>query len=223
MRPSSVFLSVCAGLGLCLAAAPVQAQLTEVSEKRFEITPVAGYQWGGSFDTGAGQGLPAGTLRLTDSFAWGAIVSFLAAMGSAVELTYLRQDTDIEFDPVAAGSNLTLPGGFAVNYLQLGGRQEFGHSEKLRPFIDGSLGIGIMDPKAPELGSSTRFSWSLGGGAKYLFASQRAGIRADIKLWSTPVPSGEIGVWCGFYSCVASEGTAWVTQGQLSGGLVFLF
>ena len=222
MRPSSVVLSLCAGLALCLAAAPVEAQFTEVSPKRFEITPFAGYQWGGSFDVNAGSAFPAGTLRLKDSFAWGTIVSFLAAMGSAVELTYLRQDTDIEFDPAVGGSRTNL-GGFAINYIQLGGRQQFGHSEQFHPFVQGSLGIGILDPKAETLGSDTRFSWSLGGGAKYDFASDRAGIRADIKLWSTPVPSGEIGVWCGYYSCVAAEGTDWITQGQLTGGLVLMF
>jgi hypothetical protein len=223
MRPSSMVLSVCAGLGLWLVAAPVQAQLVEVTEpKRFEFTPVAGYQWGGSFDTRAGGGLPEGTLRLKDSFAWGAILSFLAASGSAVELTYLRQDTDIEFDPLLAGNDVGL-GGFAVNYIQLGGRQEFGHAVQFHPFVTGSLGIGILDPGEGDLGSSTRFSWSIGGGAKYMLASGRVGIRTDIKLWSTPVPSGEIGVWCGFYACVASEGTDWITQGQLSGGLVLSF
>ena len=222
MRPSSVVLSVCTALGLGLAAAPAEAQL-EVSEpKRFEITPVGGYQWGGNFEVGAGSGLPAGTMRLKESFAWGAIVSFLAQMGSAVELIYHRQDTDLEFDPVTGGANTNL-GGFAMNYIQLGGRQQFGHSEKFHPFISGSLGVAVLDPKAESLGSSTRFSWSLGGGLNYMFSSGRAGLRSDIKLWSTPVPSGEIGVWCGFYACVASEGTDWITQGQWSGGLVIAF
>ncbi len=164
-----------------------------------------------------------GELRVPDSFSWGLVVSFLAHMGSAVELLYSRQDSDIEFDPAAGGTNVPLPGGFAFNYVQIGGRQEFGHSEKLRPFITGSLGINVLDPKAEGVGSSTRFSWSVGGGAKYMFSSQRIGIRSDIKLWVTPVPSGDYGVWCGFYACVAGEGTAWVNQGQWTGGLVFAF
>jgi opacity protein-like surface antigen len=223
MPPSSVALSICAGLGLCLTAAPVQAQLAYAEPKRFEITPVFGYQWGGAFETnGGGGGFPAGELKLTDSFAWGAIISFLAQAGSAVELIYHRQDTDIEFDPAGAGGNTNL-GGFAINYIQLGGRQQFGHSEQFHPFVSGSLGIGILDPKAGDLDSSTRFSWSVGGGAQYILASGRVGIRTDIKYWSTPVPSGEIGVWCGFYACVAAEGTDWIGQGQLSGGLVLLF
>jgi opacity protein-like surface antigen len=222
MRPSSVVLSVCTALALGLAAAPAEAQLDVAEPKRFEITPVAGYQWGGSFDVGAGSGIPAGTMRLKGSFAWGAIVSFLASMGSAVELIYHRQDTDLEFDPVSSATNTNL-GGFAVNYIQLGGRQQFGHSEKFHPFISGSLGVGILDPKAESLGSSTRFSWSLGGGINYMLSSGRVGLRSDIKWWNTPVPSGEIGVWCGFYACVAAEGTDWISQGQWSGGLVFTF
>ena len=56
-----------------------------------------------------------------------------------------------------------------------------------------------------------------------MLSSGRVGLRSDIKCWSTPVPSGEIGVWCGFYACVASEGTDWISQGQWSGGLVFTF
>jgi hypothetical protein len=216
MRPSSVVVSVCAGLALCLTAAPVEAQLEEVSQKRFEITPFGGYQWGGSFETNTGD------VHLPPSFSWGAIISFLAHGGSAVELLYSRQDTDVEFNPLV-GTTTTLPGGFAMNYIQVGGRQEFGHSEKLRPFISGSLGIGILDPKAEQLGSSTRFSWSVGGGARYMFASQKVGIRSDIKLWITPVPSGDYGTWCSYYGCFVTEGTAWVTQGQWTGGLVFAF
>jgi hypothetical protein len=217
MRSFSVVLSVCAGLALSLTPAPAEAQLSDVTPKRFEITPFVGYEWGGSLDLDAGR-----SLHTTPSISWGGIISFLAHMGSAVELLYSRQDTDIELeDPLSPTA--TLPGGFAMNYVQIGGRQEFGHSEKLRPFVTGSLGINVLDPKADELGSSTRFSWSIGGGAKYMFSSGRAGLRSDIKLWVTPVPSGDYGVWCGFYACVAGEGTAWVTQGQWTGGLVLAF
>jgi hypothetical protein len=224
VRPKMIrpFLILHAASIALLLAPQVQAQLTEVPEKRFELTPLAGYQWGGSIDTRGGGSVPQGTLQLKDSFTWGLVLSTLARMGTAVEITYLRQDTDIEFDPAGAGATTNL-GGFAVNYIQIGGRQEFGRGGQLRPFVSGSLGLGIMDPKEGGLDATTRFSWSVGGGAKYMFANERTGIRADVKLWATPVPSGEIGVWCGFYSCVAAEGTDWVTQGQVTGGIVVAF
>jgi hypothetical protein len=228
VRPSSVVWSAGVGLALWLTAAPVEAQSPKmyVAPKRFEITPIAGYQWGGSLETSAGGAFyGAGDLRLKDSFAWGGILSFLAAGGSALELSYLQQATDIEFDPAGGGVATNL-GGFDVHYVQIGGRQEFGKGGPFRPFISGSLGIGIFDPKPNDgtnLDSDTRFSWSVGGGAKYMFASGRAGLRTDLKLWVTPFPSGDYGIWCGYYTCTVAEGTEWVTQGQITGGLVLAF
>src|SRR3954453_18205721 len=218
IRPFPILLAG-AGLALTLAATPMEAQLGGVSDKRFEIVPYAGYQWGGSFDTDLGGLSTDGTLHLKDSFAWGAIMSFLAYDKGAVELTYLRQDTDIELKTLGTTTNL---GGFAMNYLQIGGRQGFGHGV-LQPFASISAGIAILDPKQDGLDTSTRFSWSFGGGAQYMFASGRAGIRTDLKMWLTPVPSGEYGTWGDFYGCFVAEGTAWVTQGQITGGLVLAF
>jgi|SwirhirootsSR3_FD_contig_91_2672812_length_764_multi_3_in_0_out_0_1 hypothetical protein len=218
-------LPLSASLALLLAAAPLQAQLTEVQEQhRFEIIPVAGYVWGGSYETDASSAFPAGHLRISPSFAWGGIISFLAHGGSAVELTYLRQDSDIKFDPVAGGGETPL-GDFAMNYIQIGGRQEFGvgGTSGIRPFIGASLGINILDPGNPNISSDTRFSWSIGGGLVKMLNNGRVGLRSDIKLWITPVPSGDYGTWCDFYGCFVAEGTAWVTQGQWSGGLVFAF
>ena len=226
VRPSSIVWSVIAGLTLW-SAAPVEAQSRSqppsrygYNPHRFELMPYAGFQWGGSL------GVQGGDLRLKDSFVWGGVLSFLAQRGSAVELTYLRQDTHLAFDPTGAAPALDSVG-IAVNYIQIGGRQEFGHGGKLTPFVTGSLGLGIFDPKSTlsgaSAGSDTRFSWSLGAGAKYLLASGRAGIRSDLKLWVTPYPSGDYGVWCGWYACTVVQGTTWVTQGQITGGVFFLF
>jgi hypothetical protein len=210
---------IAAGVALGLRASPVQAQLVEVQETRFEITPFAGYQWGGSLEADL-SGFPAGELQLPGSFAWGGIVSFRTSHASAVELTYLRQDTDINFDRAAGGT--TKVDEFAVNYIQAGGIWEFGQNQ-LKPFISLGLGIGIFDPKNENLGSDTRFSWTVGTGAKYMFKSGRIGIRTDLRLWVTPFPSGEYATWCDFYGCFVAEGTEWVTQGTASGGLVFAF
>jgi hypothetical protein len=210
---------IAVGVALGLRAPTVQAQLVEVQETRFEITPFAGYQWGGSLDADL-SGFPAGELQLPGSFTWGGIVSFRTSPASAVELTYLRQDTDINFDRAAGGTETVDE--FAVNYIQAGGIWEFGQNQ-LRPFISGSLGIGIFDPKNENLGSDTRFSWTVGTGAKYMFKSGRVGVRTDLRLWVTPFPSGEYATWCDFYGCFVAEGTEWVTQGTASGGIVFAF
>jgi hypothetical protein len=206
-----------------LGATPVAAQLTPIEEiHRYEFTPFAGYQFGGGWETDASGSVPAGDLNLEDAFTWGAILGFVAHPGSVVELTYLREDTDVNFDRAAGGQ--TALGGFAVNYIQIGGRQEFGTGGRVSPFLDISLGIGIFDPKAEGIGSDTRFSWSVGGGFRVpMGESGRTSIRVDTRLWITPFPSGDYAVWCDFYGCFTAEGTTWVTQGTVSGGLAFAF
>jgi hypothetical protein len=189
---------------------------------RFEITPFGGYQWGGSFDTDAFGTIPGGELQEEGSFSWGVVLSFLTPANTALELIYLRQDTDLEFKPDLASARGL--GGFANNYIHLGGRWELPLQVQFHPFITASLGINILDPEAGELDSETRFSWGLGGGARYMFGpTQRFGLRADLKWLVTPVPSGDYGTWCTFYGCFASEGTAWLHQGQASAGLIFAF
>ena len=213
-----------AGLSCGLMVSGLQAQgLVEVEHhNRFEFTPFGAYQWGGSYDTDAGGSFPAGELHLEDSFGWGGILSFLLEEAGAVELTYLRQDTDINFQPVA-GSRREL-GGFAINYIQIGGIGTPVHTTgQFKPFLSGSLGIGIFDPKTEGIGSDTRFSWSVGAGGKYMAKSNRVGVRFDARLWVTPFPSGDYGTWCDFYGCFVVEGTTWVTQGTLSTGLVLAF
>lgn len=218
-RPFVLVAAVGAVLGL--GAAPVEAQLYE-ARPRFEISPIVGYQWGGSFDTDAFGNFPSGELQLEDGLSWGVILSFLAHGNSALELSYLRQDTDLGFDPFGAPP-ISQTAGFSMNYIQIGGRQEFPRG-KARPFISGSLGINVLDLKAEGFGSETRFSWGIGGGLIYnLGESNRVGLRTDIKFWATPVPSGDYGTWCDYYGCFVVEGTEWITQGQASGGLVFAF
>jgi opacity protein-like surface antigen len=213
-----------AGLSCVLMVPGVQAQgLVEVEHhNRFEFTPFGAYQWGGSLETDQNI-LPAGELQIEDSFGWGGILSFLLEEAGAVELTYLRQDTDIHHRAALSGDKTDL-GGFAVNYIQIGGIGMPVHNTgQFKPFLSGSLGVGIFDPKTEGIGSDTRFSWSVGAGGKYMAKSNRVGVRFDARLWVTPFPSGDYGTWCDFYGCFVVEGTEWVTQGTLSTGLVLAF
>jgi len=188
---------------------------------RMELTPFGSYQWGGSFETSALGNVSAGKLTENSSFSWGAMLTFLTSASSAAELYYLRQDTKVDFDP-NIGEKRTA-GDFANNYIQLGFRQDLPVASALRPFITGSMGINVLDPKAASLGSSTRFSWSLGGGARFMKEGSRVGLRIDAKWMVTPVPSGTYGTWCDYWGCFAAEGTTWLHQGNFGGGLIIAF
>ena len=198
-------------------ASPLRAQF-----HRFELTPFGGYQWGGSYDTQASTLFSAGEVSQNSSFSWGAIMSFLAERNSAAELYYLRQSTNVDFDAVGTGNRQIENDGFANNYVQLGVRQGLQVGQNLQPFITASLGINVLDPEAPDIGTSTRFAWSLGGGGMFMGAG-RVGVRADIRWMVTPVSSGTYGSWCSYYGCYVTEGTTWLHQGQAGLGLVLKF
>src|SRR5262249_34833261 len=137
-------------------------------ETRFEFTPFAGYQWGGSFDTQSNGLIPAGELKESDGLSYGAIISFTPQPQTAVELTYVRQDNNLTFRSLG-GANIKGPADFANNYIQIGGRWSFVRpkgdgSAYISPFITASLGINVVDLKVEGAGSDTRFAWSLGTG-----------------------------------------------------------
>ena len=220
LRLSSILPALAVGSALVLSPVASDAQRSMERAPRFEITPLGGYQWGGSFDTDNFGSVPAGQLEQESSFSWGVILSYLTPENSAVELIYLRQSTDIRFDPI--GGEVVGLGGFANNYIQLGGRWDLPIELPVRTFISASLGVNVLDPEA-DVGTETKFSWGVGGGIRYTFPDQRIGLRMDLKWLTTPVPSGDYGSWCDFYGCFVTEGTAWVNQGQATAGLVFAF
>ena len=218
---STRIIALTAALVSASLASPLAAQ-RYVPNPRVEITPFGSYQWGGDFGTDGFTGIPAGKISEADSFSWGAMLSFSATGTSAVELLYLRQDTDVSFNP-NVGTSRQL-GGFANNYIQIGGRNDFVTNEgPVRPFISASIGMNVIDPKAGNLGSSTRWAWTLGGGARYMPADKKIGFRFDARWMVTPVPSGTYGGWCDYWGCYAVEGTSWVGQGQVGAGLIWAF
>jgi hypothetical protein len=212
---------------LPLLAAAVVLPLTSLPAQysstfaRIELTPFGSYHWGGSISTDAFSTIPAGTIHEESSFSWGAILSFASSANSAVEILYLRQDTDVTFKQ-ALGNSRNL-GGFANNYIQFGGRADFNTGKPLIPFFSASIGMNVLDPKAGDIGSTTRWAWTLGGGARLRPEGKRYGVRFDARWLVTPVPSGTYGGWCDFWGCYAVEGTSWLGQGQVSGGLIIAF
>jgi hypothetical protein len=197
-------------------ASPAQAQ----GYHRFELTPFGSYSWGGTFPTDQLSNIPAGDLHENPSFSWGAILSFLRGPDYAAELMYLRQDTKVDFE---RQGNTTEVSDFANNYIQIGARRSIRTGSGLAPFISASVGMNILDPKRSDLDSSTRFAWTLGGGALYMAENGRVGVRLDIRWMVTPVQSGTYGSWCSVWGCYATGGMEWLHQGQAGAGLILPF
>jgi opacity protein-like surface antigen len=204
---------------LAVAALVATATAPSAGAQRFELTPFGGYQWGGSFDTDALGDISAGELSEQDSFSWGVLLGVRATTSTVGEIWYLRQDSDVRFDPSFGES--TTPGKISNNYVQFGGRQEFNTLARVSPFVSGSLGFNILD--SDDLDATWRFAWTLGGGAMFKLPNERVALRLDLRWMATLVPSGEYSTWCSVWGCYAAGGSTLLNQGQASGGLAIAF
>lgn len=154
-----------------------------------ELTPFAGFRFGGSFeDNAVGTDLEAG-----ESAGFGVIVDVPAARNTQYELFYGFQRTELA---PGAAPRFDLD----VHYLHLGGTYLF-PGERARPFVAAGLGLTLFDPQGATRDFETRFSVSLGGGVKIPF-SERVGLRLEARGFVTVLPeSTQI-------FCVSSGGAA---------------
>ena len=158
--------------------------------QKVEITPFIGYQFGGTAS------LFNGDLKINDAANFGGIVDFTVRPGGQIEVSYTRQNTQLQWRPfVGTAENVDM----AVDYWQIGG---LGYVMKgaARPFLSFTLGATHFIPDANTIGGRTiddewRFSFVFGLGAKYFF-SQRIGFRFAGHLYSTFLDTNS-SIWCG--------------------------
>jgi len=195
---------------LCaIAASPLAAQ------SGIEFAPTVGYRFGGTVNSEQGQ------FSVGSNVAWGGTIGYRVKPDGLVELVYSRQSASIRFDPDTA-PQVTI-GDAAIEYIQIGGALEFGHDEHTKPYFALTVGGTHFAPKSPDLKDEWRFSF---GGALGLktFLSQHFGLRAQARLWMSTL-SADTEFWCtlpGGCIITASNGV-FFTQGELSGGVMFVF
>jgi hypothetical protein len=149
------------------------------ADRGIEITPFAGFRFGGGLQEDAtGADLPVGE---RESF--GLILDIRASPDTQYELFYSLQRTELEGRGLFGGDPLF---DLDIHYLHVGGTYLF-PGETVRPFLSGGLGLTFLVPDGPGLGSRTRFSLSLGGGAKIPF-SKGAGLRLEGRGFLTVLP-----------------------------------
>jgi hypothetical protein len=183
---------------------------TRTKDPTVEITPFAGYGFGGEFEEYSSDT----KLTVAEEPVYGFAVDWPAAASTQYEFFFSHQPTGLN------SSNGTTPPealtDLNISYAHIGGLLNFGN-DRVRPFFGGGLGVTYFDPQ--DYGSETKFSISLEGGVK-LFLTERFGIRLEGRGFGTLVDNN---VW--FSS--GSGGTAIGVTGdafwqfQLNLGLVF--
>jgi outer membrane beta-barrel protein len=211
-----------------LAAAASAAATAQVREGTVEISPFAGYLFGGEFargstsvfdfevqaDDDATFGVRLG-YNLTDSFE-------MEFQASRTETAFVTKDNEL-FDP-----NEQAFGDLTIDYFMGYGTFNFGRRRAV-PYITIGAGVARLDPNVPGTNArkDTRFTASLGIGVK-AFVNPHFGFRFDGRGYATSLGdrNNEDDFFCdndGFFRDCDSNRTDWLTNGEISAGLVFAF
>lgn len=178
-----------------------------------EITPFLGLRFGEGFiesdDTVVDLGLEEGS-------SFGVIVAFPRDEHGRIELTFSRQETQIEIDGFLTGSPLL---DVTVDYIHIGGYYQWG-DERTHPFALLSLGLTRIDP---ESGFDTENDFSVGfGGGVRVDLSKRVGLRFEGRGFMSLGGTREA-VFNNGMVTVVYEGADFLWQFEASVGLVFAF
>ena len=200
---------------LILAALPSAAR-----GQTIEITPVAGYRFGGgNVNTNAqGDFEPGASFELDDSASFGIHLGYRVGEGE-IELLYARQDTRLQSaDPFAGVPVFDL----AVDIWQLGGNYYFLDDDaRVRPYVGVGLGLTRMLPEPAGLDDETRFSASFGAGAK-LWLGGHFGLRLEARGFFTVFGSDD-GSFCSSSGPCGFGTSQLMSQVDLRAGLILRF
>jgi opacity protein-like surface antigen len=201
-RPTNAFASTLA-LAVLLAAADARAQ-------KLEITPFAGYAFGGSVSDAA---LDANR-SFDASLAYGGSLSAPISKGWRFEVLYSRQETKL-------GGGLGPPLDLTIERYLAGFQEEKGEG-KARWFGTVWLGATRFVPGLSGFDSETRFGGGVGLGVK-TFLAKNVGLRFETRALYTLVSSSSGGLFCVNGSCLLVFSGSGLWQGDVSGGLILAF
>lgn len=203
----SVFL-----LALVLFLDPIST----FAQGKFELTPFAGYQFGGKLR------MYEGDFKLEDGMNYGLAMDIEVAKDTKLELFWSHMESRASFVPYWNYDYLDYdPADMNVGYIQIGSVREI-NMDNIRPFGVFTLGTTYFKPQnqtTTNYSDVWKFSMTLGGGVK-IWISDRIGIRAQGRLM-LPMFWGGVGFSAGTGGSgfTIGGGTSMV-QGDFSGGLI---
>ena len=202
-----------------LLASSVFAQ---VRQNTVEISPFAGYLFGGRFARGS-TALFTGRVDVDDHATYGVRLGFNVTSNFQLELQGSRTET---FFVTPEGGEIFGPGRqrlgeLDIDYLLGYMTFNFGHRRAV-PYVTLGAGIARLDPNVRGIASEreNRFTGSIGAGVKTFF-TPNFGLRFDGRYYATSLSHNDRDHDCDFFdSC---DDRDWLSNGEVSGGLVFAF
>jgi len=197
----------------CVSAAQAAEQL-----HNFQLTPFAGYRFGGEFEEEDSDE----TFELDDASSFGLIINFPYTSYTEWEIYYSQQSTSVD----AAGfQNTDDRFDLDVDYLQIGGTYLFEQTGPALPYFVATIGATNIDPDLAGTSSDNFLSFGVGGGWKF-FPDSRVGFRLDGRFLGTFIDS-DSKVFCqsnelGGNCAIAVKGDL-MYQFEIQSGIVIRF
>lgn len=212
LRRASVLLAILVTLGVTGAHA------------QFQITPLAGYQFGGNFKSGTTFSAVVpdtlGALGLSGGFQWGLILGYGFGDVFQLELQYDRQNSQLEIDEaVDPGDIPELK--LTTSAIQVGATLK-APIEVFQPFFTFSVGATHLNPSEAGREAETYFSGAIGIGVIKM-VSRRVGLRIQSRLLSTRLGKDEKSFCDMNDQCFGYTTTTNLNQADLLGGVIFAF
>jgi len=192
--------------------------LAQAPPAQVEIQPFIGFRWGGGFDI---DDPAAPQFDIASGQSYGLTVGWVSGPTTQIDFLWSHQGTDLELDGSIPGHGDTLSG-FDIDNFQLEGSYMSGAPEaKIRGF--GTFGLGATQFGAPSgfSGSRTQFALSIGGGVK-VYLSKTLGLRFQGR-WTPTFFNSDETIFCGNQGCFATTSGDYISQVEVTSGLILRF
>lgn len=196
--------------------------VTSALAQNIEITPQVGGQING--------GLNLSTtifrrIEVKNGVNYGITAGYLLGDHYGIEFQWNKNNSGTTAQPINGGNSIKV---FNLNWNQYMANFVFHLTDReptIRPFAFFGLGASDLSPDRKGVRSTTRFAFSLGGGAK-MKISHHLGLRGQLK-WSptyiTTTSNG--GFWCDpfFGGCFVTGNSHYLHEFDVNGGIIFRF
>jgi hypothetical protein len=204
-----------------LSALIVFFLLTSAFSQNVELTGYVGGQFNGGLDLSTSL---FRRIEVENSTNYGLSAGYLVGEHYGVEFQWNHSKADTFAQPAGGGSDIKV---FALNQDQYMGNFLFHFTDreaKLRPFAFFGSGASHLSPDRSGVDSTTRFAFSLGGGAKYNIG-KHFGLRGQAKWSPTYITTTDGGYWCDPFwgGCWVVGNDHYLHEFDVSGGITFRF
>jgi hypothetical protein len=185
------------------------------TSRGIEITPFAGFQFGGRLD------VAEGSLNIIDTEHYGVMIDLPIEYSTQLEFFYSYQPTELEIEEYGPFAEKMRVFDMTVEYWHIGVVRGLKRGN-IMPFGSFSVGLANFNPKKSGIDSVQRFSVAMGVGVK-AYMNERIGFRFQSRLLF-PIQWAGGSLFCGTDGCSFGVGASTaIVQLDLTGGLIISF